>query len=614
MEKTKATQTPCRNDIPERLLWRLEDIFTTDQDWESTLTTIGPMLDSVARHKGILAAAPENLAAALHDADQLDMALMELFAYARMRRDEDNGNSLYQDMTDRVTGLYYQSAATTAFLSPEIAAIPEETLRDWLQTHTALASHRHQLENLLRTRPHILPEPEEALLSRFGPVAEGIGHTYTMLDNVDIKLGSIPDGEGGAIELTPAVFGRLREHRNRQIRADAFEQVHRAFSDFGRTLSALYATRVKADILFALARKHNDSLSEALFADHLPVSLYSGLIEAIHEGQETLNRYLALRRSRLGLETLHIYDTYVPILDMPERSYSFEQACDIIREGLAPLGPVYREALEHHLMGRWIDVCETPGKTSGAYSWGTYKSHPYILLNFTGTQTDLFTLSHELGHSLHTWFSNKRPYAEAHYPIFLAEIASTVNEILLMRTLLKSCDEQTETGRHEKAYLLNHFLEEFRLTVFRQTMFAEFEWLVHQRAEQGEALTAEIICSLYLGLLRQYFGPDLVIDEYMKWEWTRIPHFYNAYYVFQYATGFSAAVALSRQILTEGEPAVKRYLAFLGSGRSGYPLDLLAKAGVDLSGPEPIREAMAEFSDRLDELTLLLSGGMGHGN
>ena len=377
MDTTKDNQKLCRQDIAESLRWRLEDIFATDLDWEAALLSIGPMLDGVARHKGRLAETPENLAAALNDADRLDMELMELFAYARMRRDEDNGNSLYQDMTDRITGLYYQSAATTAFLSPEIAAIPEELLRSWLKTHNALAAHRHQLENLLRTRPHILPEPEEALLSRFGPIAEGIGHTYTMLDNVDIKLGSVADGEGGTIELTPAVFGRLREHRNRQVRADAFEQVHRAFSDFGRTMSTLYATRVKADILFALARKHTDSLSEALFADNLPVSLYSGLIEAIHEGQATLNRYLALRRSRLGLDALHIYDTYVPILDTPERSWSFDQACDIIRDGLAPLGPVYREALEHHLTGRWIDVCETPGKTNGAYSWGSYKTHPY---------------------------------------------------------------------------------------------------------------------------------------------------------------------------------------------------------------------------------------------
>ena len=599
-------QPKNRAAIEEAYRWRLEDIFASDEAWEAALTQIRPLLDQVAGHKGHLGESARSLLQAMQDSSRLDMDLLELYTYARMRRDEDNGSSLYQDMTDRVTGLYYQSAATTAFLSPEIASIPEERLRAYMDAEPGLQPYRHQLENLLRTKPHILPEEQEALLSRFGPVAEGIGHTYTMLDNVDIKLGSIEDGEGGTIELTPAVFGRLREHRDRKVRADAFARVHQAFADVGRTLATLYATRIKADLLFALARKHENSLSAALFEDNLPVSLYQGLIDAVHDGQKTLNRYLDLRRRKLGYQDLHIYDTYLPLLDVPAKNYTFEEACAIIRRGLAPLGPVYLEALEHHLTGRWIDVLETPGKTSGAYSWGTYKTHPYILLNFSGSLSDLFTLAHELGHSLHTWFSNKRPYPQAHYPIFLAEIASTVNEILMMRTLLQACDTSTAEGRHEKQYLLNHFLEEFRLTVFRQTMFAEFEWRVHQRAEQGEALTAEIICGLYLDLLRQYFGPDLVIDDYMKWEWTRIPHFYNAYYVFQYATGFSAAVALSRQILTEGEPAVQRYLAFLGSGSSDYPLRLLQEAGVDLSGPEPVRDAMLEFADRLDELTGLL--------
>ncbi len=595
-----------RNEVPLQLRWQLEDIFIDDAAWEKEFSACSQKLDLVSRHKGQLGLSAAHLLAGLTEIEDLDMNLMELFAYARMRRDEDNSLSRYQEMTDRITGLYYQSAAATAFLSPEIAAIDEDKLRAWLAKDPQLAPFRQQLENLLRTRPHILPEAEEALLSRFGPVAEGINQTYNMLENVDIKLGSIEDEKGQTIELTPAVFGRLREHRHRQVRARAFAQIHQAFSEHGNTLASLYATRIKADILQATARRHRDSLSQALFGDKLPDSLYSGLIEAVHEGQPTLNSYLELRRERLGLDKLHIYDTYVPILDMPMRTYSFEQALEIIRRGLKPLGPDYAAALENNLQGRWIDVHETPGKTSGAYSWGTYKSHPYILLNFGGTLSDLFTLAHELGHSLHTWFSSKRPYAEAHYPIFLAEIASTVNEILLMRSLLKECDIRTEAGRQEKAYLLNHFLEGFRLTVFRQTMFAEFEWLAHQRLEQGEALTAENLCQLYLDLLRQYFGPDLAIDDYMKWEWSRIPHFYNSYYVFQYATGYSAAVALTRQITSEGEPAVARYMDFLAAGSSGYPLDLLARTGVDLSGPGPVREAMAEFKERLAELKAIL--------
>jgi oligoendopeptidase F len=293
-------------------------------------------------------------------------------------------------------------------------------------------------------------------------------------------------------------------------------------------------------------------------------------------------------------------------MEMPVRKISYEDACETVRKGLAPLGPVYLEALDKHLKGRWIDVCETPGKTNGAYSWGTYKSHPFVLLNFAGTLSDMFTLAHEIGHSLHTYFTNQRDYPEASYPIFLAEIASTVNEVLLVRYLMQACDETTDAGRQEKSYLLNHFLEEFRLTVFRQTMFAEFEWLAHQRAERGESLTAESLCGIYQNLLRQYFGPDVVIDDFMQWEWSRIPHFYNAYYVYQYATGFSAAVTLAYRILEEGQPAVDRYLAFLAAGSSDYPLDILKSAGVDLSTPEPVQAAMREFDRSLNELARLL--------
>lgn len=602
------TQPPrrSRGDIPQQYRWQLEDIFQTDQAWEDALSALAPMLEQLQQFRGRLGESPQVLLDALNLSDRLDLELMELYAYARMRRDEDNGVNRYQDMADRVTGLYYQAAAATAFLSPEIAGLPEETLLGWLRQIDGFAIYRQMLQNLLRSKPHILPEAEEALLSRFGPVAEGLGNTYAMLDNVELKLGSIPDDRGGQIELTHSVFSQLREHRNCQVRADAFARIHQTYADFGQTLATLYGTRVKADLLFAVARRHPDSLSAALFSDNLPNSLYSSLIEAVHAGQPTLNRYLDLRRQRLQVDQLHIYDTYVPILDIPARRYTFEQACDLVRNGLAPLGTAYLEALEQHLNGRWIDVFETPGKTNGAFSWGTYKSHPYVLLNFGGTLSDLFTLAHEIGHSLHTWFTNRRPYPEAHYPIFLAEIASTVNEILMMRTLLKACDESTPAGKQEKAFLLNHFLEEFRLTVFRQTMFAEFEWLAHQRAERGESLTAESLCDLYLTLLRRYFGPDVAIDPYMQWEWSRIPHFYNAYYVFQYASGFSAAVALSRQILTEGQPAVDRYLTFLGAGCSDYPLNILAAAGVDLSTPEPVMAAMSEFSDSLAELTRLI--------
>jgi len=604
-------QPPRRNraEIPENYRWRLEDIFPTDADWEASLSAIPPLIDELQSLRGQLGQSAENLLAALTKAGNLDLELMELLAYARMRRDEDNTVALYQNMADRATGLYYQSAAATAFLTPEIAALPEQTILTWLDHEPGLAIYRHSLLDTLRTRPHILPENEEALLSRFGPVAEGLSDVFSMLDNVDIKMGTIDDGQGGTIELTHATFARMREHPDRNVRAAAFAKVHQAYADVGRTLAVLYGTQVKADLLQATARHYENSLSAALFGDNLPDSIYSNLIASIHNGRADLGRYLDLRRRCMQLDELHIYDTYVPMLSQPARRYTFEQACDFLRKGLAPLGAQYLADLERHLSDRWIDVYETPGKTSGAYSWGSYKTHPYVLLNFSGTLSDIFTLAHEAGHSMHTYYSSKRPYAEAHYPIFLAEIASTVNENLLMRYLLGQCDLSTAEGRQEKAFLLNHFLEEFRLTVFRQTLFAEFEWLAHRRAEEGEALTADWLCELYNRLLTDYYSPAVKIDDFMKWEWSRIPHFYNAYYVFKYATGFSAAVALSRQVLNGGQPAVDRYLRFLQAGGSDYPLATLAEAGVDLTQRDPIDAALAEFASCITDLAQLIDGG-----
>jgi oligoendopeptidase F len=608
METDKAQPHKRRADIPEKYRWKLEDIYKTDGDWEQAFSAVPALLESLRKWRGRIAESSGSLLAALEESGNLDMELMELLAYARMRRDEDNAAADYQNMADRAIGLYYQASAVTAFLTPEIAAIPEETLKAWLDSEPGLAPYRHSLDNITRTRPHILPEAQEALLSSFGPVAEGIGDVFTMLDNVDIKLGSVEDSQGNRIELTHAAFALLREHRDRKVRADAFKSVHDAYSAVGRSISVLYGTQVKADLLVASARQYPDSLNAALFSDNLPDSLYAGLIGAVHDGIPGLGVYLEVRRKCLDLDELHFYDAYVPMIAQPEKHYTFEEACDLLRKGLAPLGGQYLEDLEKHLDSRWIDVFETPGKTSGAYSWGSYRSHPYILLNFNGSLSDVFTLAHEIGHSMHTYYSNKRPFSESHYPIFLAEIASTVNENLLMQHLLNRCDTATETGRQEKAFLLNHFLEEFRLTVFRQTLFAEFEWLAHKQAENGGALTADWLCDLYGRLLDQYYGPRIITDDYMRWEWTRIPHFYNAYYVYKYATGFSAAIALSRQIMSGGTDAARRYLAFLGAGGSDYPLRTMAEAGIDLADRQPVDDAMAEFSARLDQLVRLIDG------
>lgn len=595
-----------RSDVPEQDRWRLEDIFTSDDNWESAFANLPEFVTRLAAYRGTLSESAAILADVLHLSDHIDQACLELLAYARMHRDEDNTASAYQAMTDRITSFYYQYAESASFILPEMAQITEAKLIDFLASEPALSDYKMLIDESIRSRPHTLSEAEESLLTRFGPASEGVNDVFSMLDHVEIDLGEFPTDQGEAGRLTHGRFAQLREHPDRSLRERAFRQMHESYGKVGRTLATLYATRVKTDIAFSAARKHQDTLAAALFADNLPKSLVTGLFTAVEEGLPTLYRYLDLRRRLMQLEKLHIYDTYVPIIPESKRQFSFSQACELVASGLQPLGADYAAVLKRHLSDRWIDVYETPGKTTGAYSWGTYASHPFVLLNFSGLLNDVFTLAHEVGHSLHTYYSNQQPFAMSHYPIFLAEIASTVNENLLMNALLRQNDPASPSGKAERISLLNHFLEEFRLTVFRQTMFAEFEYQAHLKAEAGEPLTAEVLTDLYHQLLKKYFGPDVEIDDYMNWEWSRIPHFYNAYYVYKYATGFSAAVALSHQILTEGQPAVDRYLDFLKSGGSDYPLMTLKKAGVDLSSPEPIRAALNVFAQALSELSILL--------
>jgi len=382
--------------------------------------------------------------------------------------------------------------------------------------------------------------------------------------------------------------------------------MHESFAGMGNTIATLYAASVKGDLFFSRARGHASALDSALFSDRLDRSVYTGLIDAVHESMPVMERYLALRKRVMGIDTLHVYDCYVPIVETPSREYLFSEACSLVRDGVSVLGSEYGDNLNRLFDERWIDRYENEGKTGGAYAWGTYDTHPYMLLNFSGGLPDVLTLAHEAGHCMHTLYSNRRPHADASYPIFLAEIASTVNEILLIRRLMDACDLSTTGGRAERAFYVNRLIEEFRLTVFRQTMFAEFEMAVHARAEAGEALTAETLCGLYGDLLRVYFGPGVEIDEYMHWEWARIPHFYNAFYVFKYATGFSAAAAFCDRMDKEGDPAIRQYLGFLGAGGSDYPLEILRTAGLDMSDGGPVRMGLAQFAGLVAELESLL--------
>ena len=599
-------QTTQRNreDIPEEYKWRMEDIYPDPAAWEQDLAALLPMGEEIAAYAGRLGEEEALVSCLLLD-EKLSMRLEKVYGYAHMLQDLDNASPAAQSMQERALALLFRLQEMTAFLLPEMTALDPVRLREVAERRPELRDFRHMIDNVIRSRAHVLSAREEQLLAMAAPALESMDNAFSMLDSVDLDRGEVEDEDGNRVKLTDGLFARMRESRDRRVRADAFAALHRAFQKMGNTIAALYAGQVKADVFAARARGYADSLDAALFADALPRSIYTGLIGAVRDALPVYFRYLELRRRLLGVDRLHIYDCYVPVVEMPETAYTYEQARDVVLDTLTPLGGGYIRDLEDLLSGGKVDVYETPGKPTGAYATDVYGVHPYMLLNFAGQLGDVFTLAHEAGHCLHTQYSNTQPYVNKDYPIFLAEIASTVNENILMRGLISRCDASTEEGRREKAFLINRYLEEFRGTVFRQTMFAEFELETHRLAEAGEPLTAETLCGVYHRLLETYFGPDVAIDGYMDWEWARIPHFYRAFYVFKYATGFSAAAAISRRILDGGD--VAPYLDFLHAGGSDYPAETLKRAGVDMRTPAPVEEALREFADLVGEMEQLLA-------
>ncbi len=579
--------------------WDLTDIYPDDAAWEQDLKTVEMLTAQLAALQGKLADSAVLREALLKDA-RLSELIEKVYGYAHMRYDLNHTDATAQAMRDKALSVYYTAGETTAFLIPEITALPLETTEKLLTTYSDMQPFAHMLHDIDRHRPHVLPEREELLLTMAAPALSTMDTAFTMLESADLSKGSITDENGKTIELTDGVFAKCRESRNRRVRADSFRVFHEAFASMGNTIAALYAGQVRADVFRAKARGYTSCLQKALFGDNLPESLYKGLIDAVHAYLPTHHQYLELRRKALGVDKLHLYDCYVPLVaDMDDVSYTYEQAKAQVKQYLRPLGETYANDLEKLLAGGWVDVYEKPGKETGAYATGVYGVHPYMLLNFMGKLNDVFTLAHEAGHCMHTYYSDTQPYVNKDYPIFLAEIASTVNENLLLRGMLNDTVDPKK-----RAYLINHFIDELRGTVIRQTMFAEFEWKVHTLAEQGSPLTAEVFCNIYHELLVLYFGENVEIDPYMDWEWARIPHFYRAFYVFKYATGFSAAAAISQEILKTGNTAP--YLAFLHAGGSDYPLETLKKAGVDLSTPAPVSAALREFEAMLGELQQLL--------
>jgi oligoendopeptidase F len=599
-----AKKLPARNEIPVEYTWRLEDIFATDDEWEKEFKEVKELIPGINRFKGKLGESADELYNALTFQDQLLERLGKLYTYAHMRYDQDTTNSFYQGMDDRIKNLYSQAASALAFIVPEILAIDEQKVASFLEEKQELKLYEHALEEINLQRPHVLSAEQEALLAEAAEVMNASSNTFGMLNNADLEFPSIKDENGEEVEVTHGRYIRFLESSDRRVRKDAFMAVYSTYGKYRNTFASTLSGTVKKDNFNARIRKYNSARHAALAANNIPESVYDNLVNTINDNLHLLHRYVSLRKKVLGLDKLHMYDLYTPLVKDVKMEISYEEAKEIIVKGLAPLGEDYVNVLKEGFENRWIDVHENKGKRSGAYSSGAYGTNPYILMNWQDNVNNLFTLAHELGHSVHSYYTRKsQPYPYGNYSIFVAEVASTCNEALLNDYLLKTIDDE-----QKRLYLLNHYLEGFRGTVFRQTMFAEFEHLIHQKAQNNEPLTAETLTKEYYELNKKYFGQkDIEIDEEIGLEWARIPHFYYNYYVYQYATGFSAATALSKQILEEGEPAVNRYIEFLKAGSSDYPIEVLKKAGVDMTSSKPIEEACKVFEEKLNEMESLLS-------
>ena len=586
-----------RSEIPAADKWAIEDLYATDVAWEQELSTIAQDKDVLSGFAGRLAESGQTLYDYLYLSEMTDVKASRLGNYCMRKSDEDTRNATYQAMTGRFSSVMVDLGSALSFDTPEIMAISDERLDGFYADCPKLERYRRYLTNLRRKREHILSPAEEKLLAAAGELAQAPDTIYGMFADADLKFDDALDTEGNAHTVKQATFVPLQNNPDRTLRKNAYESLYKGFGDFKNTATAILDAQNKQMKFFAQARRYDNAFEASLHNTNVPTSVYLNLIETVHKNMDKMHRYVRLRKKLLGVDELHFYDVYAPLVSDVDKKISFEEAKQAVYDALAPLGEQYREILKEGFENRWIDVYPNTGKRSGAYSAGG-SIHPFVLMNFSGTLDSQFTLAHEMGHALHSYLSNKHQNPiDAHYVIFVAEVASTCNEALLMEHLLSKT-----TDKKERMYLINHFLEQFKGTLYRQTMFAEFELNIGKMVAQGQTLTADDLCAEYRRLNEAYFGPDMIVDDQIAVEWARIPHFYYNYYVFQYATGYAAAIALSRRILREGENAVKDYIKFLSGGCSKSPIDLLKGAGVDMTGPEPLDAALDLFSQLLDEM------------
>lgn len=591
-----------RSEVKEEFTWNLKDMYVSDEAWKKELETIQAIVEEMTQFEGKLTASAANLLKAL----ELNAAAGEKFElagnYAARLYDEDQKNTAHQAMYQKILAMDAELSGKTAFFVPEILATAPDVLEQYFKELPELELYRKQIAEIQRLKEHTLSTEQEKMLAGAKEMQALPEQVFAIMNNADFSFPEIKDENGEKVRISHGNFIPLLESADRRVRKDAFTAFYQVYRQYANTLAALYNGQVKQLIFEASARKYPSTLEAAVDANNVPSSVYYNLVETVNKNMDKMHRYVKLRKKCLGVEELHMYDVYTPMIADAAKKISFEEAKETVLKALAPLGEDYVAKVKEGFENRWIDVYENEGKRSGAYSAGAFGVHPYVLLNHNDTLDNMFTLAHEMGHAMHSYYSNSnQPYIYSQYKIFVAEVASTCNEILLMEYLLKNT-----TDKKERAYLLNHYLDSFKGTVYRQTMFAEFEMRTNRMVEEGESLTAENLNALYHELNSAYYGPDMVSDEEISYEWARIPHFYYNFYVYQYATGFSSAVALAHGILKEGAPAVERYKKFLSGGCSESPVELLKIAGVNLETPQPIQEALDVFGEILDEIETLV--------
>lgn len=596
-----SERIPQRNEIPAEHKWSIEDLYATDAAWEQDLSKAKEFPAMIASYKGLLSTDSAKLLEYLKYDDDMTVILENMINYAQRKNDEDTREAKYQDMVSRLEMLFVDISGASAFVTPEILSISDETMERFYKEQPGMELYRLCIDRVRRRKAHFLSEAEERIMALAGDMTNSPDTIFSMLDDADMKFPDAVDKDGNKHQVTHGSYIPLMHSNDRTLRKSAFESLYGVYENFKNTSAAVLASQVKCLTFNARARRYESTLEAALSGNEVPVEVYKQLIEAVHENMDYMYKYVKLRKKLLGVDELHAYDLYAPIVSDIEVKIPFDQAKQEVYDSLAPMGEDYRAIFREGIVNRWIDIYENEGKRSGAYSAGA-RVHPYVLLNHKDTLDSEFTLAHEMGHAIHSYLSNKnQPVVYADYVIFVAEVASTCNESLLMQHLLK-----TTTDKKRRAYLINYFLEQFRTTLYRQTMFAEFELMINEKVENGESLTAEALCDMYRKLNLLYYGEDIVIDHELDMEWARIPHFYYNYYVYQYATGFSAAIALSQRILKEGESAVKDYIGFLSGGCSKDPISLLRGAGVDMTSKKPVTEALKLFGELIDEMEDLM--------